>query len=723
MHHFLLPCIGFAARGLIPGHDMAGVASWTWYYPYHYAPFASDLTNLGAMQFTFQKGDPFKPFNQLMGVLPAASAHALPPTLQPLFTAADSSILDFYPSSFALDMNGKRFAWQAVALLPFIDEQRLLSATAALEHMLTDEEKWRNSRRIDQIYLLSSHAMAPDVFELEDAAAGKAEEDRGQLCKPLEAGVTGMLSFMPQRRHSHTCFCWIFLQADQSRAHTQMVHLLAVSPMRVQRWRAHAWAPPAACSINIVLLLPTQHGACVCPVRLVAAGGMSGFLLPASGEACPAVVPAPFALGEDVAGNSVCCACYRDPPEQVHVARPLPGQMFELTAYIAPICLSMVEGLAAAQLVCLSEWSSRTCLAADALTWMCLYLVMVMVLPSRWHPPVTLMSAVAAQESVVTEADIQATKPLWHEDRPGPGRPYDISWQQNGPRPHALADSAHRMVQHAVRAAGLHPAYGAAGSAFGSAPGLHAHAHAHAHAQPPAYAPPHAHLQHRPQQVGLDIVAVQSEHACTCAPVHPALCCLRKGPLPLPGCPSDKAQGSILHGQKHSSCCPTSLLTPAAGGVTAGAMQDLPGAHAPQWPPQHPAAPALNPYAPTFQPRPYAPPGPGGWQQPPHQQPQQYGYAPHAMQQPAGGFNPYAPPSQPPAMGAYRGGYAAAPPQAAPWQHTGQALPVCWWLAWANQLKSFLQHLHTSGCEYRLQLLFILASVFPAWSCLQNGHI
>lgn len=57
------------------------------------------------------------------------------------------------------------------------------------------------------------------------------------------------------------------------------------------------------------------------------AGGMSGFLLPAAGEACPAVLPAPFAVGEDVTANSVCCASFCNPPEQVHIARPLPGQI------------------------------------------------------------------------------------------------------------------------------------------------------------------------------------------------------------------------------------------------------------------------------------------------------------------------------------------------------------------------------------------------------------
>ena len=52
----------------------------------------------------------------------------------------ESPIVDFYPLNFKIDLNGKKYAWQGVALLPFVDECRLLQALEGVQGDLNEEE-------------------------------------------------------------------------------------------------------------------------------------------------------------------------------------------------------------------------------------------------------------------------------------------------------------------------------------------------------------------------------------------------------------------------------------------------------------------------------------------------------------------------------------------------------------------------------------------------------
>lgn len=98
---------------VVSSHVMScqGCPSWNWYYPFHYAPFASDLVNIDRYAITFELATPFRPVEQLLAVLPAESVHALPAAAQRLMTDEASPIKDIYVSDAPIDPNGKHLPW------------------------------------------------------------------------------------------------------------------------------------------------------------------------------------------------------------------------------------------------------------------------------------------------------------------------------------------------------------------------------------------------------------------------------------------------------------------------------------------------------------------------------------------------------------------------------------------------------------------------------------
>jgi len=197
-----------------------GCESWTWYYPYHYAPFASDLVEqsmLSSASIKFERGECFTPLEQLMGVLPAASAPGvLPAQFVKLMRDKRSPIVDFYPEDFELDLNGKRFAWQGIALLPFVDEKRLRAALQPLYDSLSADERQRNELGAEYIFVHArselgkliattlatiSSASRNDHSDMSDSQQQQHQQKSVEVPEALSDGVVfgALLPFEPPR--------------------------------------------------------------------------------------------------------------------------------------------------------------------------------------------------------------------------------------------------------------------------------------------------------------------------------------------------------------------------------------------------------------------------------------------------------------------------------------------------------------------------------------------
>ncbi|KAI4988715.1 hypothetical protein ZWY2020_036032 [Hordeum vulgare] len=136
---------------LVLRYYFSDVPSWSWYYPFYYAPFTSDLKRLSQFKISFTVDKPLLP------------SCALPKCYSKLMCCEESTIQMFYPSDLEIDTHGKRFLWQGVAKLPFIDVNLLLSATKTVEKDLALHETRRNTIRQEKILLRNSNSLANDA--------------------------------------------------------------------------------------------------------------------------------------------------------------------------------------------------------------------------------------------------------------------------------------------------------------------------------------------------------------------------------------------------------------------------------------------------------------------------------------------------------------------------------------------------------------------------------
>ena len=73
-------------------------------------------------------------------------------------------LANVFPSDFDIDLNGKTLAWEAICLIPFVDERKVmaLEKSEIREGTLTQDEVFRNKNNFN--YKFFKVTQEPDGF-------------------------------------------------------------------------------------------------------------------------------------------------------------------------------------------------------------------------------------------------------------------------------------------------------------------------------------------------------------------------------------------------------------------------------------------------------------------------------------------------------------------------------------------------------------------------------
>jgi 5'-3' exonuclease len=129
---------------------------WKWHYIPYYAPFVSDIAvyilknNIEMNDIKFNKRKSIPMMSQLVSVMPPSCSYLLPKSYRSLVTTFESPIIDMFPSKIKIDTLYKNQLWQCVPRMPYLDIERVLSATENLA--MCNEEKKRCKILSDFVY-------------------------------------------------------------------------------------------------------------------------------------------------------------------------------------------------------------------------------------------------------------------------------------------------------------------------------------------------------------------------------------------------------------------------------------------------------------------------------------------------------------------------------------------------------------------------------------------
>jgi len=157
---------------------------WSWFFPHHFAPPLSLINAADLQDASMDVSAPLRPFEQLLCVLPLASAErAVPGPLYNTISDPEGSLLQYYPTEFEVDLHNCPPHWMSVVELPFVDEDHLLAILRPVEDALKDRRaRNRNRGRPSICVCHRSHPLAARLSR----ALAKGPQVHKYLSKQLQ---------------------------------------------------------------------------------------------------------------------------------------------------------------------------------------------------------------------------------------------------------------------------------------------------------------------------------------------------------------------------------------------------------------------------------------------------------------------------------------------------------------------------------------------------------